>query len=147
MNRSTNHAIEAWEAEGGACAVVLTGTEAQVEWAERIRRQVSEEFDRVARSFREVAGKQSAVNRADTEAILGILEDKRVTVMNRAEAGYFIHGWQEISDQVRQLIVKDSRYQAIKAGKAARRPVRAGESNPLTYNSNGDSQYETSTIT
>ena len=30
------------------------------------------------------------------------------------EAGYFIRGWQEIGDQVRQLVFQDARYQAIK---------------------------------
>jgi hypothetical protein len=85
-----------------------------VEWAERIKRRVSDEFDRVAQSFRSVASKQNAANRADTEAIIAILEEKRAAVMSREEAGYFIHDWQEISDQVRQMIGKDSRYQAIK---------------------------------
>jgi hypothetical protein len=33
----------------------LTATVAQVEWAERIKRRVNGEFDRVGRSFREVA--------------------------------------------------------------------------------------------
>jgi hypothetical protein len=37
--------------------------------------------------------------------------------MRNEEAGYFIHGWQEIGDQVRQLIFRDSRYQAIKTSK------------------------------
>jgi hypothetical protein len=36
---------------------------------------VDDEFDRVARSIRSVAGKQSDAKRAETEAILAILED------------------------------------------------------------------------
>jgi hypothetical protein len=119
--------IEAWEEEGGAAAGVprgslisLSGTPNQVEWAVRIKDRVSEEFDRVAQSFRSVAVKQSDANRADTEAILAILEEKRAYVMSRCQAGYFIHDWQEISDQVRQMIGQDDRYQMIKAGKAAR---------------------------
>jgi hypothetical protein len=99
----------------------LTGTAAQVEWAERIKRQVNDDFDRVARSFREVAAKQSDAARADTEAIIAILEEKRAEVMRREEAGYFIHDWQEISDQVRQMIFQDARYQAIKSNRPARR--------------------------
>ena len=123
MNSAEN-GIEAWEGEGGAAAVPLgaraismSGTANQVEWAERIKRQVNDEFDRVARSFRSVAGKQSDAARAGTEAIIAILEEKRAEVMRREQAGYFIHDWQEISDQVRQMIFHDARYQAIKSNR------------------------------
>ena len=92
-----------------------------MEWAERIKLQVNAEFDRVAASFRSVAGKQNDVKRADTESIIAILEDKRAEVMARHRAGYFIRDWQEISDQVRQMIFKDPRYQAIKNNRAVRR--------------------------
>jgi hypothetical protein len=128
MNSSAENDIAAWEGEGGATASALgaratslSGTANQVEWAERIKRQVNDEFDRVARSFRKVAAKQSDAARADTEAIIAILEEKRAEVMRREEAGYFIHDWQEISDQVRQMIFQDARYQAIKSNRPARR--------------------------
>lgn len=101
--------------------VSMHGTESQVEWAERISRQVNAEFDRVAASFREVAGKQGDAKRAETEAVLAILEDKRVEVMSRQEAGYFIHDWQDISDQVRQLIFRDPRHLAIRSKRPAQR--------------------------
>jgi SOS-response transcriptional repressor LexA len=120
-NMMNNGDIEAWEGEGGAAARShpdmrgMSGTASQVEWAERIKRRVNDEFDRVARSFRSVAIRQSDAKRAGTEAILTILEEKRVEVMSREEAGYFIHDWQEINDQVRQMIGKDSRYLALKA--------------------------------
>ena len=113
--------IEAWEDEGGTAlphldvyANSMTGTPNQVEWAERIKRQVNDEFDRVARAFRSVAGNQSGVTRTDTDAIVAILEEKRAEIMSREQAGYFIHDWQEISGQVRQMIFDDARYQAIK---------------------------------
>jgi hypothetical protein len=113
--------IGVWEDEGGsapalstASAAPLSGTASQVEWAERIKRQVNAEFDRVAASFRSVASKQGEGKRADTECIITILEDKRAEVMSRKQAGYFIHDWQEISDQVRRMIFLDARYQAIK---------------------------------
>ena len=92
----------------------LRGTENQVEWGLRIKRQVDEEFDRVAAAFTVVAHRQNGGRRTETETIITILEEKRSEVMSREEAGYFIHGWQEIGDQVRQLIFQDSRYQAIK---------------------------------
>ena len=120
--------IETWESEGGArpdsrgaSAASMSGTASQVEWAERIKRQVNAEFDRVAASFRSIAAKQGDDKRADTEAIITILEDKRAEVMNRDQAGYFIRDWQEISDQVRQMIFDDARYQPIKSNMAARR--------------------------
>lgn len=92
----------------------MTGSAAQVEWAERIKRQVNDEFDRVALAFRTVAEKQDIEKRASTEAILAILEDLRIGVVNRRESGYFIHDWQNIGDQVRQMLFQDERYQQIK---------------------------------
>ena len=119
--------IEAWEGEGGAVPVpvgvsapLISGSPAQVEWAERIKRQVNGEFDRVAAAFRSIANGQNDDRRAETEAILAILEDKRIEVMSREQAGYFIHDWQEIGDQVRQMIFQDPRYQAIKSKRPAR---------------------------
>jgi len=53
-----------------------------------------------------------------TRAIIAIVEEKRAEVMAEDQAGYFIHDWQELSDQVRQMILRDVRYQAIKAKKA-----------------------------
>jgi|SRR5579871_2668032 len=121
MNRSTIEDIEAWEDEGGAAhaapivpAASMNGTPSQVEWAERIQRQVNDEFDRVATAFRLIAGRQNDHRRADTETIIAILEDKRAEVLSKEQAGYFIHDWQEIDDQVRQMIFHDARYQAIK---------------------------------
>jgi hypothetical protein len=117
-----------WENEGGAAIAspqppspLLIGTESQIEWAGRIRRLVNDEFDRVARSFVTVASKQDAVKRVRTEAILAILEDIRRAVMSRTEAGYFIRDWQDISDQVRQMIGNDPRYQALTAASSRRR--------------------------
>ena len=46
--------------------------------------------------------------------MIAILEDKRTGVMANEQAGYFIHDWQELRGQVRELIVGDSRYKAIK---------------------------------
>ena len=126
MNASLKNDIEVWEGEGGTASALpgasgtpLSGTASQVEWAERIKRQVNAEFDRVAASFRSIAAKQDARKRADTEAVIAILEDKRAEVMSREQAGYFIHDWQEINDQVRQMIFQDARYQAVKSNRAA----------------------------
>jgi hypothetical protein len=121
-------ALLRWENEGGSALLSqslpfakrpLVGTTSQIEWAEGIRTRVNDEFDRVAKSFRSIAQRQDARKRSDTEAILAILDDKRAEVLSRDRAGYFIHDWQEISDQVRQMIGEDPRYQAIQAGKAA----------------------------
>jgi hypothetical protein len=126
MHESLNSDIEVWEGEGGAAgrprgigAISMSGTASQVEWALRIKGQVNAEFDRVAASFRSIGEKQSSSKRSDTAAILAILEDKRVEVLNRTQAGYFIHDWQEINDQVRQMIFNDARYQAIKSNRPA----------------------------
>ena len=99
---------------------ILTGTPSQIEWAEQIKPRVSAEFDRVSKALKAAASKQAEQNRMDTQAVIAILEEKRVEVMAKDQAGYFIRDWQELKDQVRQMIAQDSRYQAIKAQKAAR---------------------------
>ena len=75
---------------------------------------MNDEFDRVARHSDPLHIDRARRKRSDTEAIIAILEDKRVEVLSQNRAGYFIRDWQEISDQVRQMIGKDSRYQADK---------------------------------
>ena len=65
------------------------------------------------------ARKQAAEDRQDTEAILIILEDKRAEVMARSEAGYFIHDRQELRTQVRDLILQDSRFKAMRLSNSA----------------------------
>jgi hypothetical protein len=124
MSRSTAKDLETWEDDGGAARpspgvspASMTGTASQLEWARRIKRQVNDEFDRVAALLRSVARKQSEAKRAETETVIGILEDKRAEVMSKQEAGYFIHDWQEIGDQVRKMIFRDARYQTIKSNK------------------------------
>jgi hypothetical protein len=135
-------AIEAWEGEGGglrqssddrvasrfafarggpvAAEKKMIGTANQVEWAERIRGQVSEEFDRVAKALESAMSRQSELKRGGTLATIAILEDKRAEVLAQDHAGYFIREWQELRDQVRQMITQDSRYQTIRAKLAAR---------------------------
>jgi chaperonin GroES len=105
--------------------ISMTGSPSQIEWAERIRAEVGAEFDRVASTLKSVALRQSRTKRTGTEAIIGILEEKRAVVMSRHQAGYFIREWQEISDQVRKLIAEDVRVQAIKAGWPQRQNSRA----------------------
>jgi len=92
----------------------MTGSGNQVEWAEQIKARVSLEFDRVAKAFAATASSQTEPERTRTWALIGILEEKRAEVMARDDAGYFIVEWQELRDQVRQLIAKDPRYQAIR---------------------------------
>jgi len=99
----------------------LTGSPSQIEWAEQIRSRVSTEFDRVSSAFQGALEKQTMQVQAETRELIAILEEKRAEVMANGHAGYFIRDWQELSDQVRKMIAKDSRYQAIAAGRAARR--------------------------
>jgi len=99
----------------------MTGTANQVELAVLIKARVAEEFDRVAKAFVEVASKQSAEDRIDTEATVSILREKRGEVMAIDRAGYFIGNWQDLSGKVREAIAADPRYQAIKTSREARR--------------------------
>lgn len=128
-----NPSVAAWENEGGAAIAPslerrrgpLYGTPSQIEWAERIRVKVDEEFDRIASSFRSVANQQSTRQRAETEAILAIIEEKRSAVLAIDQAGAFIKDWQQIGDQVRRMILDDARFQAIEQ-RRARRPANHG---------------------
>jgi hypothetical protein len=95
----------------------LAGSESQIEWAEGIRSRIDEEFDRVASALQGAAEKQQGQDRLDTLSIIGILEEKRKEVLAIDQAGYFIRVWQDLKDQVRQLIHKDPRYQAIRASR------------------------------
>ena len=117
------HAIAAWEDEGGSPTAIMErrmiGTVNQMAWAEQIRTQVDAEFDRVRRAL-ELAASKSREDRTDIQVMIGILEDRRAEVMGKEQAGYFIHDWQELRDQVRQMILGDSRYKAIKADQASR---------------------------
>ena len=97
-----------------------SGTESQIEWAEKIRPGVSDEFDRVLKALEAVALRQTALDCQDTRAIIDILEEKRAEVLGHTEAGYFIKNWQELTDQVRKLLRKDPRYEAIRRAKFQR---------------------------
>ena len=134
-------AIQVWEGEGGglrqssegrvaprfafgrggpaAAEKKMIGTANQVDWAERIKRQVSAEFDRVENALQSAMSGQPEPKRGKTLTAIAILEDKRAEVMAQDQAGYFINEWQELRDQVRQMITQDSRYQAIRANRAA----------------------------
>jgi hypothetical protein len=102
----------------------MTGTPSQIEWAEQIKPRVNAEFDRVATALMAAAGNQMEQDRGDTWSVIAILEEKRAEVMSNDRAGYFICDWQELRDQVRRMISQDSRYQAIKARKAARQQTK-----------------------
>lgn len=86
----------------------------------QIKARVSAEFDRVAKALESAASKQAEPDRRNTQDIIAILEEKRSEVMAIDQAGYFIRDWQELRDQVRQMVLQDSRYQRIKAQSAAR---------------------------
>ena len=110
--------IAVWENEGGSLIEGIgrgmTGSVSQIEWAERIRAQVNDEFDRVAKALQAVAMKQSDEDRLSTFAIIRILDEKREEVLGNDKAGYFIRDWQELRDQVRKMVTADPRYKAIK---------------------------------
>ena len=115
--------LSGWEGEGGAigrppdvCAIALDLIGTPTRWSGRNASgdRVIADFDRVAKSFHTVAAEQAADKRAGTEAIIDILEDSRAAVMRKEHAGYFIREWQETGDQVRQLLLHDPHYQALK---------------------------------
>jgi hypothetical protein len=86
----------------------------QIAWAKQIKAQVEAEFDRVANALAALALRQSSASRRDTFTLISILYEKRAEVMAQRDAGYFIHDWQELRDQVRRLIIADARYPSLK---------------------------------
>jgi hypothetical protein len=100
---------------------MMTGTQSQIEWAELIKPRVGAEFDRVAKALTEAARNKSEQIQADARVAITILEEKRAEVMAKVQAGYFIRDWQELTDQVRRMIGKDARFQAVLARKAAQK--------------------------
>jgi hypothetical protein len=117
-------AVAAWENEGGTSARTeghrMIVTVNQIAWAVQIKAQVDAEFDRVRKVLESVATKHSPNDGTDLQAIIQILEDKRAEVTGNEQAGYFIQDWQELRDQVRQLLIGDPRFKAIKANPAVR---------------------------
>jgi hypothetical protein len=99
----------------------MTGTASQIELAEQIRPRVEAEFHRVAEALRSTSLRQSELDRRDSLAVIAILEEKREETLSNDRAGYFICNWQEMTDQVRQMIAADSRFEAIRAGRELRR--------------------------
>jgi hypothetical protein len=106
----------------------VTGTASQIEWADQIRPRVAAEFERVASALRVAAEARTEADRAYTDGVLEILEEKRGEVLAREEAGYYIREWQELGDQVRRMIGQDARFQELLA---ARRARLAGEMGKL----------------
>ena len=78
------------------------------------------EFHRVSNAFLSASSRQTVQDCADTLVIIAILEEKRMQTMAHEQAGYFIRNGQELTDQVRQLIAADSRYQAIRTNRKSR---------------------------
>jgi hypothetical protein len=99
----------------------MTGNQSQVEWAQRLKLKVSTEFERVVRVFEGVAAKQQEPERAETGTIIAIVKELRDAVLANEDAGYYIRGWQEIKDQVRQMVSQDPRYVAIRASRELRK--------------------------
>jgi len=141
MEHLATDVLEEWEGEGGATCqldvsahlstpafgtniaanTILVGTPNQIEWAEQIKDRVHKEFDRVGTILKSVAAKQAGLDRTDTLKLVAILEEKYHHVLSNEKAGYFIHDWQELGSQVREMIVKDPRYGKIMAYQAARK--------------------------
>lgn len=101
----------------------MTGTPSQIELATQIRSKIAEDFDRVAAALRKASEARSDDFRAETAAVIAILEDKRAEVLGEERAGEFIRDWQELSGRVAQMIAADPRYQAIKAQRESRKEV------------------------
>jgi hypothetical protein len=80
----------------------MIGTPNQISWAELIKVQVDQEFDRVSKAL-------APHNRPNIQALL---EEKRTEVLANDHAGYFIKEWGELNNQVTRLIRADPRYQS-----------------------------------
>jgi hypothetical protein len=88
----------------------MTGTPNQISWAELIKVQIGEEFDRVSNVL-------TKHRRAD---MVALLEEKRLEVLAVDRAGYFIKEWGELNGQVNRMITSDPRYEALRRNSSAR---------------------------
>ena len=134
--KNMDNAIPEWEDDGGSIDAAVDartiGTVNQIAWAVQIRSQVDAEFDRVRKALERTMKHRPATDIADIESIIRILEEKRAAVMRNERAGYFIHYWQELRNQVSRMIFEDPRYQTIKAARYGRPSAQTGvaEANP-----------------
>lgn len=104
---------------------LTTGSESQNEWAERIKKNLAAEFNRMVKAFETVSNQQDDAGKADTQAIIAIVEELRSTVLSNKDAGYYIRVWQDIQDQLRHMVLRDPRYQAIRANRSIRKSKKA----------------------
>jgi hypothetical protein len=74
----------------------------------------------MANAIGSTASNQVKQRQRETCSLVAILEEKWAEVMSKDQAGHFIHECQELRDQVQQMITQDSRYQVLKAIRAAR---------------------------
>lgn len=96
----------------------MTGGGLQVEWAERIKITVAAEFDRFTRTFAQLA------DTPETATIIAVAKELRESVLANDDAGFYIRNWQDLGDQVRIMVLKDPRVQAIRSRKrSARTPA------------------------
>lgn len=102
----------------------MTGTPSQIEWAVLIKPRVHAEFERVVLAFAQVAGRQAEPDRRETQTIIEIVRQKQDETLARDEAGYFIRDWQELRDQVRQMIARDPRFEEIRVSREKRKRDR-----------------------
>jgi hypothetical protein len=97
----------------------LTGAANQIEWDERIRRNVMVEFDRVAKALLLTAETRTGRRQRNAQLALTILSDKRADVLANDRAGYYIQAWRESDGKVRQMITEDPRYALIRESRVA----------------------------
>jgi hypothetical protein len=107
----------------------MIGTASQIELAEQIRPRVEAEFHRVAEALRSTSLGKGEPDCRDTLALIAVLDEKREETLSNDRAGYFICNWQEMSDQVRQMIAGDSRFAAIRASRELRRRRDSAQEN------------------
>jgi hypothetical protein len=66
------------------------------------------------------ASQQVEQRQRETYSLIVVLAEKWAEVRSKDQASHIIHECRELRDQVQQMITQDSRYQALKAIRAAR---------------------------
>ncbi len=90
-------------------------------WVRQLRIRINSEFDDVAAALQLVASRQQSKRRLETEAIVAILEDKRLEVMAMADKPELLYEWHHVGDQVRRLLFEDPRYKKIRLSRGTSR--------------------------
>jgi len=111
---------------------LLTGPAARISWANHLRTQVNDGFDRLSEAVRAGSSRYKALLPAEVTEILAVIEEHRSTVLSVSDSQYFLDRWPDPVDAVARLIHGDDRWKKVVLARSARN-VRPEPVVPIRY--------------